>query len=91
MVALIVGLKWQLLRNGLRRSTPQLVGMIIGAVYGLSVIAVAVSGLVALRFAVPSPRRFAISPTCATVSVATNNRLALSSCLSFISYSLNSI
>ena len=54
MVALIVGLKWQLLRNGLRRSTPQLVGMIIGAVYGLSVIAVAVSGLVALRFAVPS-------------------------------------
>ncbi len=54
MVALIVGLKWQLLRNGLRRSVPQLVGLIIGGMYGLSVLAVAVSGLIALRFAVPS-------------------------------------
>lgn len=54
MVALIVGLKWQLLRNGLRRSTPQLVGLILGGVYGLGVLAVAVSVLVALRFAVPS-------------------------------------
>jgi ABC-2 type transport system permease protein len=54
VVALIVGLKWQLLRNGLRRSTPQLVGLILGGVYGLSVLVVLVSGLVALRFAVPS-------------------------------------
>jgi ABC-2 type transport system permease protein len=54
VVALVVGLKWQLLRNGLRRSTPQLVGLIIGGLYGLSVLAVAVSGLIALRFAVPS-------------------------------------
>ncbi len=54
MVALIVGLKWQLLKNGLRRSTPQLVGLILGGLYGLSVLAVAVSGLIALRFAVPS-------------------------------------
>jgi len=54
VVALIVGLKWQLLRNGLRRSTPQLVGLVIAALYGLSVLAVAVSGLVALRFAAPS-------------------------------------
>jgi ABC-2 type transport system permease protein len=54
VVALIVGLKWQLLLNGLRRSTPQVVGLIIGGLYGLSVLAVAVSGLVALRFAVPS-------------------------------------
>ena len=54
MVALIVGLKWQLLRNGLRRSTPQLVGLILGALYGLSVLVVMVTGLIALRFAVPS-------------------------------------
>lgn len=54
MVALFIGLKWQLLRNGLRRSTPQLVGLILGGVYGLSILAVFVSGLVALRFAVPS-------------------------------------
>jgi ABC-2 type transport system permease protein len=54
VVALIVGLKWQLLRNGLRRSTPQLVGLVIGGMYGLSVLAVLVSGLVALRLAVPS-------------------------------------
>ena len=54
MVALIVGLKWQLLRNGLRRSTPQLVGLILGGLYGLSVLVLAVSGLIALRFAVAS-------------------------------------
>jgi ABC-2 type transport system permease protein len=54
VVALIVGLKWQLLRNGLLRSTPQLVGMVLGALYGLSVLAVLVSGLVALRFAAPT-------------------------------------
>ena len=54
MVALIVGLKWQLLRNGLRRSTPQLVGLVIGGLYGLSVLAVLVSGLIGLRIAVPS-------------------------------------
>jgi ABC-2 type transport system permease protein len=53
VVALIVGLKWQLLRNGLRRSTPQLVGLVLGGLYGLVVLAVAVSGLVALRFAAP--------------------------------------
>jgi ABC-2 type transport system permease protein len=51
VVALIVELKWQLLRNGLRRSTPQLVGLILGALCGLSVLAVAAAGLVALRFA----------------------------------------
>jgi len=53
VVALIVGLKWQLLRNGLRRSTPQLVGLILAGLYGLGVLALAVSGLVTLRFAVP--------------------------------------
>ena len=54
MVALIVRLKWQLLRNGLRRSTPQLVGLVLGGVYGLSILVVLVSGLVALRFVVPT-------------------------------------
>jgi ABC-2 type transport system permease protein len=54
VVALIVGLKWQLLRNTLRRSTPQLVGLVLGAAYGLSMLVVLVSGLVTLRFAAPS-------------------------------------
>jgi len=54
VVALIVRLKWQLLRNGLRRSTPQLVGLILGGVYGLSVLVVVATGLITLRFAVPS-------------------------------------
>jgi ABC-2 type transport system permease protein len=54
VVALIVGLKWQLLRNGLRRSTPQLVGLIIAVLYGMGVLVAALSGLVALRFSLPS-------------------------------------
>lgn len=54
MVALIVRLKWQLLRNGLRRSTPQKVGMILSALYGLVVLGQGLAGLIALRFALPS-------------------------------------
>jgi ABC-2 type transport system permease protein len=54
VVALIVGLKWQLLRNGLRRSTPALVGLILGGLYGVSVLVVVASGLISLRLAVPS-------------------------------------
>lgn len=54
MVADIVRLKWQLLRNGLGRSTPQLVGLIIAGLYGLGGLALAVSGLIALRLAPPS-------------------------------------
>jgi len=54
LVALIVGLKWRLLRNGLRRSRPQQVGLLLGALYGLSVLSVLATGLVALRFAAPS-------------------------------------
>ena len=50
MVALIVRLKWQLLRNGLRRSTPQLVGMVLSALYGLAVLAQGIVGLITLRF-----------------------------------------
>jgi len=54
LVAHIVRLKLLLLRNGLRRSTPQLVGLVLGAFYGLGVLGAALSGLVALRFALPS-------------------------------------
>jgi ABC-2 type transport system permease protein len=50
VVALIVRLKWQLLRNGLRRSTPQLVGMVLSALYGLAVLAQGIVGLITLRF-----------------------------------------
>jgi len=50
MVAYLVGLKWQLLRNSLRRSTAQLVGLILGALYGLSVLVIALIGLIVLRF-----------------------------------------
>ncbi|QDP95572.1 hypothetical protein FOE78_06310 [Microlunatus elymi] len=51
MVAVIVGLKLSLLRNGLRRSTWRLVAMIIGLVYGAAIVAGAWAGLIALRFA----------------------------------------
>ena len=55
MVAHIVGLKWQLLRNGLRRSTPQLVGLVFAsAVRAGSARRGAMSGLIALRFELPS-------------------------------------
>ena len=54
MVAHIVRLKWQLVRNGLLRSTPQLVGLIFAGLYGLGLLAGAMMGLIGLRFAVPS-------------------------------------
>ena len=54
MVAHIVRLKWQLLRNGLRRSTPQLVGLTLSTLYGLGVLVQGMVGLIALRFALPS-------------------------------------
>jgi len=54
VVALIIRLKWQLLRNGLRRSTPQKVGLVLSTLYGLVVLAQGFAGLVALRFALPS-------------------------------------
>jgi len=49
VVALIVRLKWQLLRNGLRRSTPQLVGVILSVLYGVVVLAQGMTGLISLR------------------------------------------
>ncbi|WP_026818044.1 hypothetical protein [Arthrobacter castelli] len=51
MVAHLVRLKVQLLFNSLRRSTWQLVGVIIGGLYGLGVMTGVVAGLVALSFA----------------------------------------
>ncbi|UZN04373.1 hypothetical protein [Cellulomonas sp. S1-8] len=51
MVAHLVRLKLTLLRNGLRRSPWQVVGVVLGAVYGLSVLALALAGLFALGFA----------------------------------------
>lgn len=50
MVALLAGLKWQLIRNGLRRNTAALVGLVVGGLYGLAILGVCVAGLVALRF-----------------------------------------
>lgn len=60
MVALIIGLKWLLLRNALRRSTPQLVGLILAGLYGLGILGEGVFELVSLRFAQPSEARTAI-------------------------------
>ncbi len=54
MVAHIVRLKWQLFRNGLRRSTPQQVGLVLSALYGLGVLAQGMAALIALRFGLPS-------------------------------------
>ncbi|RFA14078.1 transporter [Subtercola boreus] len=51
MVATLLRLRFLVLRNSLRRSTWQLIAVIIGAVYGLGVLGVAVLGLVALSFA----------------------------------------
>lgn len=50
MVAHLVRLKLQLLRNGLRRSPWQVVGLLVAAVYGLTVLVLAVVGAVALGF-----------------------------------------
>ena len=50
MVAQFLGLKLRLLANTFRRSPIQIVGIVIGLVYGLGAAVVAVIGLVALRF-----------------------------------------
>ncbi|KHL04926.1 hypothetical protein [Sinomonas humi] len=51
MVAHLITLKLVLLRNGLRRSVGQLVGLIIGSLYGLGLLFLAVLGLILLRLA----------------------------------------
>ena len=50
MVAHLVRLKLQLLRNSLRRSPAALIGLGVGVLYGGGLLALAFSGLVALRF-----------------------------------------
>lgn len=54
MVALIVRLKLSLLKNSLRRSVWRTVGLIIGAVYALGLVAMAIFGIVALRLWAPA-------------------------------------
>ena len=49
MVALLVHLKLTLLRNSLRRSVWRMVGMVIGGLYALGLVAGVLVGLVALR------------------------------------------
>lgn len=53
MTGLLVRLKLTLLRNGLRRSPWQLVGLVFGALYGLGFVALGVAGLIALRWVGP--------------------------------------
>ena len=50
MVAHLVRLKLTLLRNGLRRSPWQVVALVLGALWGLGVVALLGAGLVALRW-----------------------------------------
>lgn len=50
MVALLIELKLRLLRNSLRRSVWQLVGLIVGSLYALGLVGFTLVGLVALRF-----------------------------------------
>lgn len=56
MAAHLVRLKLTLLRNGLRRSPWQVVGIVLAVVYGLGLLAVAVAGLFALGFVEPATR-----------------------------------
>ncbi|WP_026532816.1 hypothetical protein [Arthrobacter sp. H41] len=53
MVADLVRLKFTLLRNSLRRSTGQLIGLILGGLYGLGILGFLVAGLVLLGAADP--------------------------------------
>ncbi|MBO3088996.1 hypothetical protein [Cellulomonas dongxiuzhuiae] len=50
MVAHLVRLKLTLLRNGLRRSAWQVVGLVVAALYGLTLLGLAVAGAVGLGF-----------------------------------------
>lgn len=53
MVAHLVRLKLTLLRNGLKRSVWQVVGLVIGLLYGLFVTVIAVAGVVGVSIAEP--------------------------------------
>ncbi len=54
MVALVVRLKLTLLKNSLRRSVWRTVGLIIGGVYALGLVGLAIFGIVALRLWAPA-------------------------------------
>lgn len=60
MVAHLLSLKWRLLLNGFRRSPGQLVGIAIGGLYTLGVVAALVVALVALRWADPQTAHTAV-------------------------------
>ena len=51
MVAHLLRLKLTLLANGLKRSAWQVVGLVIGVLYGLGALVLVVSGMIALSFA----------------------------------------
>lgn len=57
MVAHLVRLKLAILGNGLRRSTWQVIGLVVAALYGLGVIGLLLVGLVALSLQDPELRR----------------------------------
>lgn len=50
MVATLVKLRFLLLANSLRKSTWQLIAAILGALYGLGALGIAIAGLIALSF-----------------------------------------
>jgi ABC-2 type transport system permease protein len=50
VVAVLVGLKLRLLRNALRQSAWRIVGVVLATAYGLFLVALAVVGMIALRF-----------------------------------------
>lgn len=54
MVAILVRLKLALLRNSLERSLWRTVGLVLGIVYALGVVVLALAGLVALRWTSPA-------------------------------------
>ncbi len=70
MVAHLLRLKLTLLRNGLRRSVWQTVGLVVGALYGLGVISLAVPGLFLLGTADPEVIRMVLVPMGAVLVVA---------------------
>ncbi|WP_019134988.1 hypothetical protein [Cellulomonas massiliensis] len=57
MVAQLVRLKLTLLRNGLRRSALQVVGIVLASLYGAGLLVVFVGGMVALSFEAPMVQR----------------------------------
>jgi ABC-2 type transport system permease protein len=61
VVAHLVRLKLTLLRNSLRRSAWQVVGLAFGVLYGVGVLLIALGGLIALRFVPPADATVAVT------------------------------